>query len=92
MLVLHDTTGYGQADLAGNVAEWVLDYFGAYSSNCDDCYASAITSARGVRGGSYIDPFAEVSSRSEGPEAEFAPVTGVRCARSCIYDVRLTKN
>jgi len=74
---------FGQADLAGNVSEWVLDYFGAYPTNCDDCYASTVTSARGARGSNYTDPTRlEASSRGSGPEADFGPFTGIRCARS----------
>jgi formylglycine-generating enzyme required for sulfatase activity len=75
---------YGQADLAGNLSEWALDYSGGiYPSNCDDCFASTLPGGRRTRGGSYTDPNGlPASSQSSGPEADYTPLIGIRCARS----------
>lgn len=47
---------WGQADLAGNVSEWTLDYFGAYPTTCTDCLNTTAAAYRSVRGGTYASP------------------------------------
>lgn len=78
---------WGHADLAGNLSEWVLDYYleDYPSSQCDDCLNAkgAGFVARVVRGGSYADP-AEglfVSLRSYIAPSAIGFGTGFRCAR-----------
>jgi formylglycine-generating enzyme required for sulfatase activity len=46
---------WGQADLAGNVYEWNLDYFAdTYASDhCEDCLVSTGSTLRSVRGGAF---------------------------------------
>ena len=79
---------YGQADLAGNVWEQVLDAFGsAYAVPCDDCAAlSATATARVLRGGGAHDGAITVRGAgrtSLSPVDRMAHVNqGARCARA----------
>jgi len=76
---------YGQADLAGNVAEWFLDWDGPYAnSECDDCAYLQPTIGRIQRGGSFFY-YASLlpSTYHEGvPPAARSFDLGVRCART----------
>ena len=48
---------YGLYDMAGNVAEWVNDWYGAYPTTMPDNYTGPSQgSARVVRGGGWSDP------------------------------------
>lgn len=74
---------WGQSDLAGNVAEWTLDWAGAYASTCIDCANIAPAVKRVFRGGSFAS---DVTSLRTGFRLSLAPsdrnsLTGVRCAR-----------
>jgi formylglycine-generating enzyme required for sulfatase activity len=92
----HSRDGYsplGIANLAGNVAEWTLDFAPAGGASCSTCYPPATvdpvaleaTSNRVLRGGSMFSPLAGVRSRVR----TFVPVTslpqpdavGFRCVR-----------
>src|SRR5262249_40619476 len=76
---------WGQSDLAGNVAEWTLDWAAnAYINPCTDCAELTPARYRIYRGGNYADPpgSARTSVRaSDGPTAN-ASILGARCARS----------
>lgn len=74
---------WGQADLAGNVGEWMLDYYGDYPSNCTDCVNAVVTTSRPFRGGAYLsDPyFALASTRDSFEPLAPRPFIGFRCAR-----------
>lgn len=96
-LVYVDTTSYPvgskpagagrwhHADLAGNVFEWVLDRYAAYTTPCDDCANVVRGNDRVLRGGVFFrtEDFARTAKR----ESVFASGTsrgegfGIRCAR-----------
>jgi formylglycine-generating enzyme required for sulfatase activity len=74
---------WGQADLASNIREWVLDYSADYPLPCIDCAQWTAAPRRVIRGGAWHLPqeSLRVSARSElGPnERRFS--NGFRCAR-----------
>jgi formylglycine-generating enzyme required for sulfatase activity len=75
---------WGQADMAGNVFEWTLDYYAStYAASCDDCADFTKTSYRVIRGGSFDgSPACLLASlrESSAPDGRSDGV-GVRCAR-----------
>jgi formylglycine-generating enzyme required for sulfatase activity len=75
---------WGQADLAGNVREWVLDSNGAYTDPCNDCATILPNSLIVTRGGSFADPamFVLSSYRPYDSPVYRDSGIGVRCARS----------
>jgi sulfatase modifying factor 1 len=78
---------YGQADLAGNVIEWVQDGVSSYMSPCNNCSNLSnltVTSYRVLRGGSFFDDAAGLLSSYRGgstPSPHYNNF-GARCARS----------
>jgi len=74
---------WGQSDLAGNVAEWTLDWNGAYLTTCTDCASLAPTAAREIRGGGFGNGKAFLRSgfRLGSAPSAVSPLAGVRCAR-----------
>ena len=74
-----------QADLAGNVNEWVLDwYFAGLPTSCDDCAALTASASRVLRGGSYSQNANQLitSYRLQAPPDYLDQTTGIRCARN----------
>jgi len=73
------------ADLAGNVLEWTLDYYGPLPSTCDNCanVASTTQTARIWRSGSYISLAVDVRPGRRGStnQTDRDQELGFRCAR-----------
>ena len=75
---------WGQMDLGGNVAEWMLDLSDVYVSPCRDCANLASGTARVFRGGGFADNATQLRSGYRFHEAD--PIDrkvfrGFRCAR-----------
>jgi sulfatase modifying factor 1 len=77
---------WGQADLAGNVFEWNLDWYANYAVPCVDCgYLSGTSepvTARIDRGGSYIGDSVLSSYRVANVPTTTLGIFGARCARA----------
>jgi cysteine-rich repeat protein len=75
---------WGHADLSGNLAEWVQDSLGSYSSNCDNCAYLSENTDRMIRGGAYTDPAPNILSSYRDSNTAAVPDAyyGARCARN----------
>ena len=75
---------WGHFDLAGNVNEWSLDWFGGYSGSCTNCANLTGGSYRVVRGGYYDSAasYMPATSRGDDPPADRSVCIGFRCART----------
>lgn len=76
---------WGQSDLGGNAAEWVLDWYASpYPSPCQDCATVGSASFREQRGGDYGDPpsYMRASGRLTYPASPRSIFASVRCART----------
>ncbi len=74
---------WGQLDLAGNVWEWTLDWFGTYTT-CTDCVNSVTGTNRTLRGGNYFNPGSALypEDRNQVSPTTRANDHGFRCART----------
>jgi sulfatase modifying factor 1 len=77
---------FGQADLAGNVWEWQLDFFASpyAEAQCNDCADLASGGIRVIRGGTYADDASlmAASYRHNYSQTGHNALFGVRCART----------
>ena len=75
---------WGHADLAGNIWEWVEDWYSTYQVPCDNCADLSVTSERAFRGSgisSGVDLLLN-SFRFKTIPAYHLPAFGARCARA----------
>ncbi len=82
--VLAGNGKWGQADLAGNVEEWALDFSGPYPASCIDCANIATGSLRVLRGGAFNGVASSLltSASNALTPAVKSSTAGVRCART----------
>jgi formylglycine-generating enzyme required for sulfatase activity len=75
---------WGQSDLLGNVAEWLLDSAGDLILPCTDCAITAATIPfRGFRGGAfdYLASTGRPANSGVTPADKPSVINGLRCAR-----------
>jgi len=74
---------FGHHDMAGNIAEWTLDSYGAYAPTCSNCAKLVETGSRTIRGGDYQDDADRCSTvtRPGKVQNERGAGVGMRCAR-----------
>ncbi|WP_437644236.1 formylglycine-generating enzyme family protein [Sorangium sp. So ce362] len=75
---------WGQANLAGSMYEWVLDWYTTYSDECNDCANTISASFRVLRGGGFTDDASLLLSSARSnlvPSFRYSYI-GARCART----------
>jgi formylglycine-generating enzyme required for sulfatase activity len=75
---------WGQMDLAGNLSEWVLDWFGSYGAACNNCANLSAGAGRVPRSGTWTATASYLRAAARGfltPGTRNA-LSGVRCAAS----------
>jgi formylglycine-generating enzyme required for sulfatase activity len=75
---------WGQADLAGDMWEWMMDRYAPYVDPCTDCVdLTSATSYRTIRGDvfNYAATYLPSAQRAFTPSTRL-PIFGMRCART----------
>jgi formylglycine-generating enzyme required for sulfatase activity len=74
---------WGQLNLAGNMAEWTLDWYGTYPMPCQDCSQTTTGAYRIERGGNFQDDETglHASARGRADPTMRSTLQGIRCAR-----------
>lgn len=75
---------FGQADLGGNLDEWQLDWYAAYTPTCTDCANLVATNVRVISGGGFSSAASWMSTAQRDrwvPDA-LSGQFGFRCART----------
>jgi sulfatase modifying factor 1 len=77
---------FGQVDLAGSTAEWVLDFRADFGARCDDCANLIGSVSRSVRGGAWnaVATYLHASKRNDNAPGVRYNDTGFRCARPAL--------
>ncbi len=75
---------WGQADLAGSMWEWNLDWYGTYPTPCNDCANCESVFAQVLRGGSWYTTanYLRSARRYFRTPTERDGLIGLRCARN----------
>lgn len=75
---------FGQADMAGNVAEWNVDFFNALGNSCNNCASFTPSAQRVLRDGAfgYGASTLQTSFRNSYDPSSHNSTHGIRCARS----------
>ena len=72
---------WDQADLIGNVAEWLADYAGTYPVPCNNCFNQSVSERRVLRAGEWFFYAVDSSGREQVLPGTRDDGYGARCAR-----------